>query len=188
MTIEASHPDMGRTTIQVSEELADELHGRKERGESYEDVIWRLVDAAAAGAQEPRVEPHTDTDARTDMADTQSGETDVQTDTADLEERMEATLADLDITGRGAETKEVRREAARYAWNELRDRGEATTQEIANAAFDEYADSRLGYSASENHYRGYTFWDSFARDVMKQLPGVESPPERGNTWRFDEDA
>ena len=29
------------TTIQVSEELADELHSRKERGDSYEDVIWR---------------------------------------------------------------------------------------------------------------------------------------------------
>jgi len=32
---------MGRTTIQISDELADELYSRKERGESYEDVIWR---------------------------------------------------------------------------------------------------------------------------------------------------
>jgi len=36
---------MGRTSIQVSDELADELHDRKDRGESYEDVIWRLIDA-----------------------------------------------------------------------------------------------------------------------------------------------
>ncbi|MGB9931547.1 hypothetical protein [Haloarcula amylolytica] len=35
---------MGRTTIQVSDELADELHDRKSRGDSYEDVIWRLTD------------------------------------------------------------------------------------------------------------------------------------------------
>lgn len=35
---------MGRTSIQVSDELADELHSRKERGDSYEDVIWRLVE------------------------------------------------------------------------------------------------------------------------------------------------
>lgn len=35
---------MGRTTIQVSDELADELHDRKDRGDSYEDVIWRLLD------------------------------------------------------------------------------------------------------------------------------------------------
>jgi len=35
--------DMGRTSIQVSDELADELYSRKKRGESYEDVIWRLI-------------------------------------------------------------------------------------------------------------------------------------------------
>lgn len=35
--------DMGRTTIQVPDELADELHNRKERGDSYADVIWRLI-------------------------------------------------------------------------------------------------------------------------------------------------
>lgn len=35
---------MGRTSIQVSDELADELHDRKSRGESYEDVIWRLIE------------------------------------------------------------------------------------------------------------------------------------------------
>jgi predicted CopG family antitoxin len=35
---------MGRTSIQVTDELADELFERKRRGESYEDVIWRLID------------------------------------------------------------------------------------------------------------------------------------------------
>ena len=35
---------MGKTTIQVSDELADELYNRKQRGESYEDVIWRLIE------------------------------------------------------------------------------------------------------------------------------------------------
>jgi hypothetical protein len=38
--------DMGRTSIQVSDELADELHDRKDRGESYEDVIWGLIEDA----------------------------------------------------------------------------------------------------------------------------------------------
>lgn len=37
---------MGKTSIQVSDELADELYDRKQRGESYEDVIWRLIEAA----------------------------------------------------------------------------------------------------------------------------------------------
>jgi len=32
---------MGKTTIQISDELADALHELKQRGDSYEDVIWR---------------------------------------------------------------------------------------------------------------------------------------------------
>jgi predicted CopG family antitoxin len=39
---------MSDTSIRVSEELADELHDRKDRGDSYEDVIWRLIDQADA--------------------------------------------------------------------------------------------------------------------------------------------
>lgn len=35
---------MATTTIQVSEKLADELHARKERGDSYEDVIWGMME------------------------------------------------------------------------------------------------------------------------------------------------
>ena len=40
-------PEQGRTTIQVSDELADELHDRKSRGESYEDVIWDLIERSS---------------------------------------------------------------------------------------------------------------------------------------------
>jgi len=40
---------MSDTSIRVSEELADELHERKNRGDSYEDVIWRLIDQADGG-------------------------------------------------------------------------------------------------------------------------------------------
>jgi hypothetical protein len=35
---------MTKTSIQVSEELADELHSRKQRGDTYEDVIWRALE------------------------------------------------------------------------------------------------------------------------------------------------
>lgn len=36
---------MDYTSIRVTEELADELHSRKERGETYEDVIWRALES-----------------------------------------------------------------------------------------------------------------------------------------------
>lgn len=44
MGADTEHTPMGRTSIGISEELADELHSRKERGDSYEDVIWRLIE------------------------------------------------------------------------------------------------------------------------------------------------
>lgn len=45
MAIDAEAESMAdRTSISVSHELADELYARKRRGESYEDVIWRLIE------------------------------------------------------------------------------------------------------------------------------------------------
>jgi len=37
---------MSDTSIRVSTDLADELHERKNRGDSYEDVIWELIEKA----------------------------------------------------------------------------------------------------------------------------------------------
>lgn len=45
---ETAATDMADTSIRVSHELADELFDRKRRGESYEDVIWRLIEKADA--------------------------------------------------------------------------------------------------------------------------------------------
>ncbi|WEL29827.1 hypothetical protein [Haloferax volcanii] len=42
---------MSDTSIRVSNELADELFDRKRRGESYEDVIWRLIETADAAEE-----------------------------------------------------------------------------------------------------------------------------------------
>lgn len=43
---------MGKTSIQVSDELADELYERKSRGQSYEDVIWQLIQKADENGEE----------------------------------------------------------------------------------------------------------------------------------------
>lgn len=39
-----SGEDGGRTTIWVSDELWAELNQRKNRGDTFEDVIWRLLE------------------------------------------------------------------------------------------------------------------------------------------------
>ena len=46
MSGETKAVDMSDTSIRVSHELADELHDRKDRGDSYEDVIWELIETA----------------------------------------------------------------------------------------------------------------------------------------------
>lgn len=48
----ADASDMGRTSILVSDGLADELHDYKDRGDSYEDVIWRTIELADSGGEE----------------------------------------------------------------------------------------------------------------------------------------
>jgi len=49
MSSESEAVDMSDTSIRVSDELADELHDRKNRGDSYEDVIWRLIENEEGG-------------------------------------------------------------------------------------------------------------------------------------------
>lgn len=34
---------MSRTTVSLSEETADDLHEMKQRGDSYDDVVRRLI-------------------------------------------------------------------------------------------------------------------------------------------------
>lgn len=108
----------------------------------------------------------------------------------ELERAMRDALDELTITGRGAATKRVRREATVWAWNYLREHGTRRSSEIANATFGAYwGRDHLGYSTSgAGPYAAYGVWDSYLRDVLKQLPGVEAPPERGSRWRFDEGA
>lgn len=63
----------GDTSLRVSTELADELWGRKERGDSYEDVIWRLIELAdrADDAADQLTSDRADAEADADPSDQQ---------------------------------------------------------------------------------------------------------------------
>ena len=98
---------------------------------------------------------------------------------------MKARLDELDVPGRKAAVERTRRDAIAFAWEYLREHGEATSSEIANATFGEFFDAdHLGYSTS-GRYPGYQLWDSTVRDRLVELPGVEGPGKRGNVYRFD---
>lgn len=44
---------MASTTMWASDELLDALHDRKQRGESYEDVVWRLMETQESTERVP---------------------------------------------------------------------------------------------------------------------------------------
>ena len=92
---------MGKTSIQVTDELADELYSRKGRGETYEDVIWRLIDDEDnrdTHARDPApAEPAAD---RERLAELLSGQGDL------LDRRVDAILSMRDrLRERGSATK-----------------------------------------------------------------------------------
>lgn len=102
------------------------------------------------------------------------------------EQEVRDQLEAMDITGRRAETRKARRDAALWAWEFLRDNAdrEPTSSEIANATFGAFFNEPIGYSTSER-YPGYGLWDNFLRETLAELPNVEAPPERGSRWRFE---
>ncbi len=145
--------------------------------EAYERIIETGLETLEAESQEQRdAEPRVEEDSP-----------DAQPAGDDLRERAEAALDELDVPGRDAATERKRRQAVMWAWDYLREHGDATSSEIANATFGYFWDTDLGYSL-HSRYPGYGLWDGYLRDTLDELPGVEGPPPRGNEWEFvDED-
>lgn len=44
---------MSDTTIRISDELADRLYDLKNRGDTYEDVIWQILEEAGYDVEQP---------------------------------------------------------------------------------------------------------------------------------------
>lgn len=106
----------------------------------------------------------------------------------DLEAGMRNVLDRMDVPGRSAATEHARRRAIVWAWNYLRSEGSAQASEIGDAVFGAFWTEPINYSTSgAGRWAGRTCWDRCLRDALKQLPHVEAPGERGNTWRWVEE-
>lgn len=164
MSIEADGDDMGRTTISVSDELADELYERKGRGETYEDVIWRLIEEAEgrSSGHEPRGKAPED------------APPEPSTTTAEghaVREEAEHVLRGLGLPGRGDDL-DARVEALLAMHDLLRERGgeRVETAELKDVA-EQYAH---GYADADS------FWTNCVKknsaqgrpNALKALPGV----------------
>jgi predicted CopG family antitoxin len=54
MTTNNQSANMGRTTVSLDDETADVLHEMKERGDSYDDVVRRLIEDCTDRVNDPR--------------------------------------------------------------------------------------------------------------------------------------
>jgi len=138
------------TTISVSEELADHLFEQKRRGESYEDVIWRLMD-------DDQDEEPPETDERT--AEVEPDETAPTT----LEEHVDDVVASGILPGSGAKL-EARERAFRAVVQYLIEEGEATP-----ATFREqvYPDHDGFYTEGKDPKRSW--WKNAMYPALREL-------------------
>lgn len=183
------------TTIEIRDDQADDLHDRKERGESYKDVIDRLLQRPArdtqgdSGHSRPASGP---ADGGQGISATSEGAagtdalTDQQEDSpADLRERMETALADLDVPGRDPAVERTRRQAISWAWARLREEGSMRPRDLANDTLGQFFEEpNLGYGTASGRHAGYQLWDNCVRDVLRELPGVHT--STGKEWSFEE--
>jgi len=174
---------MGRTSIQVSDELADELYSRKNRGESYEDVIWRLIedvdasdDIAESGVSatgpDSRPEPDQPPAGTTEQPESALGE-------------VESVLEDVEFPTTKDRGDCV--EAVRAAYEYLQENEKATMREFVQEVMPEHP---VGYDVPDlepgERYRG-AWWRKVVKPGLNALPDVESPPRGGSDWAYTGD-
>jgi len=179
---------MGRTTIQVSEELADELYERKQRGDSYEDVIWRLLDteppesrdvddadlvadpADADTLSSPAEEPDAFISPGPAFESEQVPENRRRKPTDDTEGFMPPVVA-LEFDKQATDKRVMVVEE----WLEhVRDDGRVQKSDFEAWYTDEHAD-RTGYEPGG-------FWDFFVKPAMRQVEGIDQPNSRTYVW------
>jgi len=185
MTTPDSRPVMATTTISVPEDLADELYSRKGRGESYADVIRRLIEQADAGAatregtDASREQPH-GTPGSPPAGDdgTEHGEPVAATETfADVVD----DVAGEALPGSGAKL-EARRDAFEAVVAYLREHGSATPADLRR---DVYPDHDGGYTRGEDPARSW--WKNAMYPALRELADRTGDVEKADTtgtWTY----
>jgi hypothetical protein len=177
------------TTIRVSDEVADELHARKQRGESYDDVLRRLLWGDAEAAESPPEEaaaeeaPDPDPGAEAEAAKVAGPSPAAEPGSAEWVgyylERMDEDLPS------GVEFVEATKAVA-AAREHIDAEGEATMREIVRAVMPEHP---LGYNVEDaletidagDRFRG-AWWRRVVKPGLEALPDVRKPPTGRSDW------
>jgi len=168
MTTATRRPDMGDTTISVPEELADELYARKGRGETYADVIRRLLDNESdgdeSGAHGPR-ERSASEDGPDTTPDGQRPQAGARREGAHdhaIADVVDA-VADEVLPGSG-EKFDARREALHAVVEYLREHGSAEPSDFRR---DIYPEHTAGYVDGDDPARSW--WKNSMYPALRAL-------------------
>lgn len=170
------------TTISVPEDVADELYARKGRGESYADVIWRLLEGASEGAESVEESPDREVVSKGVEVD------DVQEEGVDDVEGLDDDLAALvDEVGSdvlpGSGTKLGARRAALVAVVEyLCEHGSGTPEEFRTEV---YPDHSAYYTEGEDPARSW--WKNCIYKGLSALAERSEEIEAADSsgvWRY----
>lgn len=160
------------TTISVPEEIADELYSRKARGESYADVIRRLLDDEASGDE-------TASDRRESEASPEPTEppaSDEPEPEVTFDVVVDTVAADV-LPGSGSKLA-ARKEAFRATVEYLREHGS-----IKKATFEEhvFGEHDVGYDTARSAWKNCIY--PGLRTLADRTDAVESADESG-VWRW----
>lgn len=159
-----------QTTISVPEDLADELYSRKARGESYADVIRRLLDGEADETASDRAE----SDPSAGPAETPPADEPEPEVTVDV--IIDSVAADA-LPGSGSKL-EARKEAFQATVEYLREHGE-----IKKATFEEhiYSDHPAEYDSGRSAWKNCIY--PGLRTLSERSDAIEKADESG-LWRW----
>lgn len=169
------------TTISVSEELADDLYARKRRGESYEDVIYRLIEKAnrCEELEESADASESPQDAVDDIEpeEPHSGE---EATAGEFGALIDEIVAEGVLPGSGGKL-EKRREALRATVEYLQEHQTAEPKDFKNEV---YPDHPAEYTAGEDPSNSW--WKNCIykglRELAERSDEIQKPDQTGE-WR-----
>lgn len=187
---------MPRITVTLSDAAKEWVEAEAEARECPQsDVLAALVDEARGADTDPTVtdrldaleervaeleeqrtepvQPDAETDAEVNQADADTGAELNQPDAA-----IRDLVEDLEIPGRGYETRQERAEVAveYLAW--VRDRGEVARSDVIHEFVSEELLERVDYSSKEN------YWEKMGRDLLQDAAEHGAVEVDGRTYRW----
>jgi hypothetical protein len=198
---------MPRITVTLSDAAKEWVEAEAEAREcSQSDVLAALVDEARGADTDPTVtdrldaleervseledqrteavQPDADIDAELNQpgADSRTGavQADAETDAAlnQPDAAMRDLVEELDIPGRGYETRQERAEVAVEYLTWVRDRGEVARSDVIHEFVTEGLLERAGYSSKEN------YWEKMGRDLLQDAAEHGVAEVDGQTYRW----